>query len=224
MRAVSPPGLSLLLSVLVGLTTTGCASYRASRLPTYPVESFRSVVPQGDLALGAELWYSKAKSKLYFDTNLTRRALAPVHVALVNRGSSPVKLRVAQMHLVAGNLSQPASPVSFDEAADRMRRKSVGPAIAWGILGLVTLVLAVLFVPIGSALAISQTASVNDRLKQDAWAKSLKDADLLAGQEARGVVFFEVPRGVKRLTDARLRGSVSVSDQADPLQFDIPLP
>ena len=215
--------ISAALSVCVTLNATGCATYRASRLPAYPVESFRSSASQGEVTLGAELWYSQEQSKLYFDTNLTKRGLAPVYVAFVNHGKLMVKLRLSELRLSASNLSRPVIPIQFSDAADRMRRKSVGPAIVWGVLGLATLILAFIFVPIGSALAISQTSSVNERLKQDVWNKSLKDADLTEGQEARGVVFFEVPGEVRRLSEPHLLCSLTVGDQTQPIRLDIPL-
>ena len=74
------------LSVCVSASATGCATYRAGRLPTYPLTSFRSSTTQGDVAVGAELWNSKEQSQFYFDTNLTKRGLVPVYVALVNHG------------------------------------------------------------------------------------------------------------------------------------------
>lgn len=215
--------VSLLTAYVLAMTTGGCAAYRAAHLPTYPVDSFRNSTTQENVFLGAELWFSKPLSKLYFDTNLTKRSLAPVHVAVVNQGTSPVRLTMAQMRLTASNVNQPLSPVPFDEVTDRLHRKSVGPAIAWGLVGLVTLILAFLFVPMGSALAISQTASVNERLKQDIWNKLLKDAELSQGQEARGVVFFEIPEGVKRLEDARFICPVEVGNPPTSTRLEVQL-
>ncbi len=216
-------GVSLVTACLMAVTTVGCAAYRASRLPTYPVESFRGSVTQQDVALGAELWFSKPLSKLYFDTDLTKRSLAPVHVAVSNRGSSTVRFKVVQMRLTASDVDQPLSPVPFEEVTDRVHRKSVGPAIAWGLLGLVTLIFAFIFTPMGSAMAISQTASVNERLKQDIWHKTLKDAELSPGQEIRGVVFFQMPPDVTRLQGVRLICPVTTDVSQQTLELSVAL-
>jgi hypothetical protein len=173
------------------------------------------------VALGAELWSSKPLSKFYFDTDLTKRSLAPVHVALSNRGSSTLYLKVAQMRLTASNADQPLTAVPFEEVTDRLHRKSVGPAIAWGLLGLVTLFFAFIFTPMGSAMAIAQTASVNDRLKQDVWTKILKDAELPPGHEVRGVVFFQAPPGVTRLQDVRLICPVTSDVSQQTLELSV---
>ncbi len=214
---------SCLMAWALGSFTYGCAAYRASRLPIYPASSCRSFVDQGPVLVGAEQWYSKPLSKLYFDTNLTKRGVVPVHVVVENQGETPIKLRVAQLRLAAQDFAEPLAPISFDESAERMRRKSAGPAVAWGVLGLATLFFAFIFVPIGSALAISQTSSVNERLKQDIWNKSLKDADVPAGGTARGVVFFAVPDDVERLAEPRLVCSMTIGEASMPLQFEVPL-
>lgn len=209
------------MALCLGVSQTGCAVYRASRLPTHPIESFRTTVTHEGVTLGAELLYSKTQSKLYFDTDLTKRALVPVHVGIANRREEETaRLRVSAMRLTASNLAEPAFPVPFDEVAERMRRKSLGPAIAWGTLGLATLIFALLFVPMGSALAVSQTASVNERVTQDVWNKSLKDADLAPGGKTSGVVFFLVPKEARSLTEPRLRCVLAVGERPTELELE----
>ena len=215
--------LTLLLACALFAQTCGCATYRARQLPLSTAASTSSSIAQSELELGAALWYSKLQTQLYFDTNLPKRRLAPVYVALKNQGSHVARLRVAKMQLAADNVSGPLSPVSFDAATDRMRRKAIGPAVVWAAIGLVTLFFALIFSPMGSALAISQTASVNDRMKQDIWTKILKDTDLSQGQEIRGVVFFDMPKGVKALEQPRLICPVGLNGPSDAVTLELKL-
>jgi len=168
-----------------------------------------------------EQWYSSAQSRLYFDTDLTKRGLAPVYVAVTNQGSSPARVKVNNIRLIASPLDTPASPVPFDEVVERMRRKAVGPAIVWGALGLATLFFALIFTPMGSAMAISQTASVNDHVKADVWNKSFKDTELAEGQEARGVVFFDIPQEIKKLEKPCLLCPVTFDGQPLPITLEV---
>lgn len=173
--------------------------------------------------LAAESLSVKSLSKLYFDTNLIKRNLVPLYVVVANHSQQAISLRVARMRLLADHLNDPAIPVPFDEVSERMSRKSLGPAIAWGALGLVTLIFAIIFVPMGSALAIAQTASVNERLKQDVWVKSFKDSDLPDGQETRGVVFFDVDNTRGHLSNPRLLCPISIQGQPQERSIEVPL-
>jgi hypothetical protein len=78
-------------------------------------------------------------------------------------------------------------PISPKEAAEKIKRHSLGPALGW------SLIVPIITIPVAVGASVGHTHRVNKRILQDVSNKALTELKLFPGDTTRGVVFFSLP-------------------------------
>lgn len=181
-------GLTVLLVISFLISASGCATYSTAQIPMRPISYYVNSVGKGGLTIGAENLYTPAKSKLYFDVDLTKKGIVPVCIAMSNRGGEDYIIESAECKLIANNIDGEISAIPLEDAVVKMRKGSVGKAIGW------SLIVPIIAIPVAAVSSAVHTKGVNVKMEQDVRSKAFQTTLLRKDDMAQGVVFFELPR------------------------------
>jgi len=162
-----------LISVLI---LQGCASYRASRLPSSDVTSFANYQDQGGLKVVAK-FFDARESKKVFGVGKIYAKFQPVYIAVDNRTKNVYEFKKRM-------LSKQSAPA--EEVAKECGFSTVGRATTYGVAGIFIWPLLVPAVVDGVG-----SSQANRKMEDDYMYKEIKDGRIQQNGLLNGVVFLD---------------------------------
>lgn len=167
--------LVLLLCAVVAIT--GCASYRAGRLPSSDVASFKTAQDQENLMVAVK-FFDARESKQIFGVGKVYELYQPVYIAIDNRTKNSYEFSKR------GSVNKQSVPA--EEAAKNCGFSTVGRATTYGVAGLFIwpLLIPAVVDGVGSAQA-------NQKMESDYMYKEIKDDRIAPNGLLNGVMFVD---------------------------------
>lgn len=178
--------VALLVSVCFVVMSSGCASYRAGRMPSSNVETFKNVQDQEGLKVAVE-FISPKDSKQIFGVGKVTQLYQPIYIAMDNRTKSSFEFSKRGSINLAG--------VPAEEVAKNCGFSTAGRATAYGVAGLFIwpLLIPAVVDGVGSAQA-------NEKMESDYMYKEIKDDRIMPNGLLNGVIFTEKMKEGEELT------------------------
>jgi hypothetical protein len=169
--------IALITCVCFVLSLNGCASYKAGRMPSSNVESFKNVQDQDGLKVAAE-FFSPKESKQIFGVAKVAQLYQPIYIAIDNRTKSSYEFSKR------GSINLASVPA--EEVAKNCGFSTVGRATAYGVAGLFIwpLLIPAVVDGVGSAQA-------NEKMESDYMYKEIKDDRIQPNGLLNGVIFAD---------------------------------
>lgn len=165
--------MSLLLIVCL---TSGCATYRAGRLPSMNLSSFQNVLNQDGLQVGVKFLDAR-ESKQIFGVGKMHKLYQPIFIVVDNRTKSTYEFRKRMLN---------RGTISAEEVAKECGFSTVGRATGYGIAGLFIWPLLIPAVVDGVG-----SSNANQRMEDDYIYKEIKDERVVPNGLLNGVVFLD---------------------------------
>lgn len=164
------------LVIIILLILQGCASYRASRLPSTDVTSFANYQDQDGLKVAVK-FFDARESKSVFGVGKVSQLYQPVYIVIDNRTNGTYEFKKRMLN----KQSAPA-----EEVAKNCGFSTVGRATSYGVAGLFIwpLLIPAVVDGVGSAQA-------NVKMEDDYMFKEIKDGRIQPNGLLNGVVFFD---------------------------------
>ena len=169
---------------LCAIVLAACATYNAEPLPRRPDNA--TVTRDGVSARGAVLaHYTEARNVLGDD--LRGKGVVAVDLWIRNGRSRPILLEKSHTRLVVTDRG--VLDLTEQERARKLMNKSVLGAGGWAVVASGPLL------PVALAASVVQIRGVNKEIREDYRAKAFPvDRAISPGRQARGLLFFEVPK------------------------------
>jgi hypothetical protein len=192
----------------------GCASY-STRQVQIDSKSLRTESPEGTLCVYVDEYASESKCKQAFDSQLSTEGVLPLLVKIENNGPETYEYTTKDFTVTGGAALR---SLTVEEAAKKAKRDAVGRAIG------LSLIVPIVAIPIAVAASASHTKEVNQKIREDFNAKTLKDGVILPYKEISGFLFYEMPPGQKDLNGLELSVAVRKQSTQEPVNIVAPLP
>ncbi|MCK9555791.1 hypothetical protein M0R36_08270 [bacterium] len=165
---------SFLLLLLCSIIS-GCASYRAGRLPTSDIASYSTAQDQDGLKVAAKFFDAK-ESKQVFGVKKLYRVYQPVYILIDNRTANTYEFKKRMLN---------KDTVPAEEVANECGFSTAGRATAYGVAGVFIwpFLIPAVVDGVGSSKA-------NQRMEDDYMYKEIKDERIPPNGLLNGVVFL----------------------------------
>lgn len=162
--------------VLLCFVVSGCATYRAARLPSSDVTSFSNFQDQEGLKVAVKFFDARETKKI-FGVGKVYEVSQPVYIAIDNRTKSSYEFKKSMLN----KQSMPA-----EEVAKQCGFSTVGRATTYGVLGLFIwpFLIPAVVDGVGSAQA-------NEKMQDDYMYKEIKDDRVQPNGLLNGVIFVD---------------------------------
>jgi len=155
---------------------SGCASYRAGRLPSIDVSSFQNVAEQEGLKVAVK-FFDARETKQIFGVKKVYQKYQPVYIAIDNRTACTYGFKKR-------TLNKPTVPA--EEVAETCGFSTAGRATAYGVAGV--FIWPLLIPAVVDGVGSSQA---NQRMQDDFMYKEIKDERIVPNGLLNGVVFLD---------------------------------
>lgn len=165
------------LLVIGSLALSGCASYKAGRLPSSDVESFKTMQDQDGLKVAVK-FFDARDSKQIFGVGKVGELYQPVYIAIDNRTKNGYQF--------GKRTSINKQSVPAEEVAKNCGFSTVGRATTYGVVGIFIwpLLIPAVVDGVGSAQA-------NQKMEADYMYKEIKDDRIQPNGLLNGVLFVD---------------------------------
>ncbi len=161
--------------IIVTLVLSGCASYRAGRLPTKDIYAYSNRQEQEGLMVAVKFLES-AEIKAIFQRDMRSKGVDPVFVIIDNRSKNAYNFAKSMVN---------KNTYSPEEVAKMCGFSTVGRATSYGVAGL--LIWPLLIPAVVDGVGSSQA---NARMKDDYCYKEIQDERIMSNGLLSGILFL----------------------------------
>ena len=205
--------------IAIHLIAAGCATFKPGMRYQDLTQhrEFTVKESQEGLEVSVEEFVSKNKSVQAFDADLATHGILALLLKVQNNGTRTYSIGEQTISASLGTESLPL--VSGKKAASQAADSEyVGKALFW------TLMAGVYAGPIAAAASAAHTRAVNERIEEYFDTMSFNYSVLKPNQSAAGFLYFQLPKGTKKLENLRVEATPFEDGTADQLSYKLVLP